>query len=83
MEYRDLRKVGRDGRKEIRRQVVQLKKMGEKFRFMIYQDTKPAAADPVYGAPDSRFKTEGVPASGQSESDLVQKSRHLQLTEKE
>ena len=41
------------------------------------------AADPVYGAPDSRFKTEGVPASGQSESDLVQKSRHLQLTEKE
>ena len=31
MEYRDLRKVGRDGRKEIRRQVVQLKKMGKKF----------------------------------------------------
>ena len=60
-----------------------LKKMGKKVRFMIYQDTKPAAADPVYGAPDSRFKTEGVPASGQSESDLVQKSRHLQLTEKE
>ena len=29
MEYIDLRKVGRDGLKEIRRQVVRLKKMGK------------------------------------------------------
>ena len=29
MEYIDLRKVGREGRKEIRRQVVRLKKMGK------------------------------------------------------
>ena len=29
MEYIDLRKIGRDGLKEIRRQVVRLKKMGK------------------------------------------------------
>ena len=29
MEYVDLRKVGREGLKEIRRQVVRLKKMGK------------------------------------------------------
>ena len=28
---------------------------------------EPAAADPVYGAPNSRFKTEGVPDSGQKD----------------